>query len=144
MRTFVERLGLSLLVLFAGCGTSDPEVEVTRGFIYSPGEYVIVPDALSVRTASEPDGLFFDFRTPTGTSRSFSPSVSLTDPWFLYVESEERVWIHDGKDELALYEVTEDLEAHYTLESSSWILDQVPPEVADQLPAEMGFGPKEN
>jgi hypothetical protein len=92
-------LGLALVVSNLGA-----KQKPRLGFITDLGTHEILKGKSSIRLFMQGDAI--NYRFTTGMS-SFGPTeapIEKGSKWFAYVESPDKVWVYDGKNDIVLLE----------------------------------------
>jgi hypothetical protein len=111
--------------------------------VTSVGEYKFYEGHLTVAVSEDKAGVLQLCVTRTSTrpgkpAESYRSEVQMPkwlqkrEPWFIYPESADRVWLFNGKDDLLLHETTDTTSK--TIEAGPSIVKTAPQTVRSRLP----------
>ena len=126
---------VSILFLLRCSGIADefPEIFTTEG------KHSAVDTRLVIEAVFNGDApkCSVSARSASGsTTLGFPGLVSVSDGWFFYVESEDRVWLFDGSAKLFLWQFAYKHAGVYDLRGAPWLKSQVPSRLAKMVPKE--------
>jgi hypothetical protein len=124
----------TLLVFgFSVIGDEFPEVFKTEG-THSAADGRLAIDAVF---NGESPKCIVTAKSETGKTTLGLPNlISVSEGWFFYVESEDRVWFYDGTTKLILWQFAFKHAGVYDLQGARWLKSQVPSRLANMLPKE--------
>jgi hypothetical protein len=110
------------------------------------GEFVIVPGRRVFRVYEKDGRLNYRFSVAGKEWGPAVPPIKMNAPWFAYIETANRVWIHDGANDLVLlrYEANQRNSGTYSIQTCGpWLRDEVPPQVAERVGPLLNHEPAE-
>ena len=124
-------VAIAVLLLISCSRKTQPRL----GFISELGEHFILPPDHVLRIFDEGGRVNYRLKAGEDTWAPQEPPIEQGTPWFFFVETPERVWVYDGKEDLRLLAKKGTRVGVYSLKvCGSSLRDQVPAEVARRVP----------
>ena len=130
-----------IFLCFALCALYSYGVTYTEPGTYAPFE----GQTITIQQTNDNDVVYSIEFSNTSGSITLGPITQNmpTSEWFFYSESKYRVWAFDGIKKLTFHQhyyrgsgiYSVDLSTNMSMNTPLWVIDQIPQEVADGLPA---------
>jgi hypothetical protein len=126
-------LCIAILLLCSCARTSTPNPQL--GFVTQLGEHVIDGDSRILSIFEESGGINYRFKAGMAKWGPSVAPIKKDAKWFAFVETVDRVWIHDGDKNLTLLRRTNEGNGSYSIQvCGDWLIKEIPTEVRERIP----------